>query len=84
MAEIDRWHTRISNGGDIAVQDREGRKIGEGAGWKGGRLWVVRDWEMEKACEARGRGRIKYREDGRACSRERLLWTRRKCYTFPR
>lgn len=30
MAEIDRWHTRISNEEDIVVQDREGRKVGEG------------------------------------------------------
>lgn len=34
--------------------------------------------------EARGRGRIKYREDGKNCPRERLLRTHRRCYTFPR
>lgn len=34
--------------------------------------------------EARGRGRIKYRQGGMTYPRERLLWTRRRCYTFLR
>jgi hypothetical protein len=56
VAEIDRWHKRISTERDIAMW--EARKIGEG---RGGREKMVGDKILgEGDGEARG-GRIKYR-----------------------